>query len=357
MARHANGYIFVDEPPRHRVRRFFLGLLLVLLALAALLAAYNAVISREVSLETEQITAVNLPQDLENWSILHISDLHGARLGEKQRAVASALGEKRYSTVVFTGDMLGPECELEPFLDLVALMPRDTPKFYIPGDTDPEYLDYAAHASVSPYADWAVRLTEAGVTILDEPVRVERGKHHIWYVPEYLYTLNLDTMENTCRRQLTELESRGDSLTADQAAQRRALNYEVERIGRIREAEKEITASDVQIVLTHTPITPEYMTEILNWRGRSDGFSIRYASLILAGHYAGGQWRIPGRGPVYVPEKGWFPGDEGISGMNYLMGIPQYISPGLGDSEIYPMPGRLLNHPTVTILYLTNRNT
>ena len=352
----AKGYIFVDEPPKHLVRRFLAGFVIVLLALAALVAAYNAVLTREVRLDTEKITAFNLPRDLENWSILHISDLHGARMGEKQRVIASALGEKRYSTVVFTGDMLGPEGELEPFLELVALMPSDTPKFYIPGDTDPDYLDYAAHASISPYADWALRLIEAGVTILDEPVRVARGKYGIWYVPEYLYTLNLDTMESTCRSQLGELDARGDSLTADQAAQRRALQYQIDRIGRIREAEKAITSTDVQIVLTHTPISPEYMTEILNWRDRSDGFSIRYASLILAGHYAGGQWRVPGQGPVWVPERGWFPGDEGIVGLDYLVGIPQYISPGIGASEAYPMPGRLLNQPVVTILYLTSRN-
>ncbi|MDO4741678.1 MAG: hypothetical protein Q4A66_13505, partial [Eubacteriales bacterium] len=60
--------------------------------------------------------------------------------------------------------------------------------------------------------------------------------------------------------------------------------------------------------------------------------------------------------PIWVPELGWFPDDHVVSGLSYLVGIPQHISPGLGASTAYPyMPGRLYNSPTVSIIYLTTK--
>ena len=85
---------------------------------------------------------------------------------------------------------------------------------------------------------------------------------------------------------------------------------------------------------------------------------MRYAGLILAGHYNGGQWRLPGIGAVYVPELGWFPADDEIRGLSFPAGIPQYISPGLGSDPHYPyQPGRLFNSPTLTLITLTRRAT
>ena len=91
-----------------------------------------------------------------------------------------------------TGDMLGENQEIGPLLDLIALMPAQTPKYYIPGDTDGDYLDSFAHSSLSVYTEWAERLQEAGVKILDRPVSETRGKGTIWFVPEEVYTLDLD---------------------------------------------------------------------------------------------------------------------------------------------------------------------
>ena len=77
---------------------------------------------------------------------------------------------------------------------------------------------------------------------------------------------------------------------------------------------------------------------------------------MLAGHYCGGQWRLPGKGAIYVPEYGWFPEDRLIQGLDYLSGLPQYISPGLGASDYYPWQrGRVFNSPVVTLITLTAR--
>lgn len=84
-------------------------------------------------------------------------------------------------------------------------------------------------------------------------------------------------------------------------------------------------------------------------------FTMGRVSLTLSGGYCAGQWRIPGVGAVYVPELGFFPEDAAITGMSYIAGMWQHISPGLGPGTEYPwfMPMRLFNSPGATMLVFT----
>ena len=137
MRREKNQYIFASElTKRQRGHRFRNAVLILLPILIVSLWVLNTTSSRMVRVEELRLTMLDLPEDLENYSILHLSDLHGARFGENQKAIGAALGSTRYSCVVMTGDMLGEDGDVEPLLELVALMPGDTPKFLIPGDTD-----------------------------------------------------------------------------------------------------------------------------------------------------------------------------------------------------------------------------
>ena len=242
----------------------------------------------------------------------------------------------------------------EPLLELIALMPPDTPKFLIPGDTDGPLVESKAHSSLSVYTDWAERLAAAGIQILDKPVLITREKGRIWFVPEELYAMDLEGMRNVFRKQIRELNDRATTLTADDAARIRALEYEVGRIDELEQIRKEILPTDIQVALTHTPLTREYVADLVSWGGKEDTFSMRYASLILAGHYNGGQWRLPFVGAVHVPELGWFPEDSLVQGLSYLEGIPQYVSPGLGSDPHYEyQPGRVFNPPVMTRIVLT----
>ena len=358
MRREKNQYIFASElTKRQRGHRFRNAVLILLPILIVSLWALNTTSSRMVRVEELRLTMLDLPEDLENYSILHLSDLHGARFGENQKAIGAALGSTRYSCVVMTGDMLGEDRDVEPLLELVALMPGDTPKFLIPGDPDGSAIERKAHSSLSVYTEWAEKLQAAGVQILDRPVLITREKGRIWFVPEELYALDLAGMKNVFRKQLDELKGRITSLTADDAAMMRALEYDLERIDALAEIKKEFLPTDVQVVLTHMPLSSDYVTDMISWAVKNeDLFSMRYAKLILAGHYNGGQWRIPFGGAVYVPEFGWFPGDSLIQGLSYPAGIPQYISPGLGSDPHYEkQPGRLFNRPVITKIILTRK--
>jgi predicted MPP superfamily phosphohydrolase len=175
-------------------------------------------------------------------------------------------------------------------------------------------------------------------------------------VPEELYAMDLEGMRNVFQKQIRDLNDRATSLTADDAARLRALEYEIQRIDTLKEMRKEFLPTDIQIVLTHTPLTREYVHDLVSWGEKEDPFSMRYASLILAGHYNGGQWRLPLAGAIYVPELGWFPEDSLVQGLSYLEGIPQYVSPGLGSDPHYEyQPGRVFNPPVMTRIVLTRK--
>lgn len=121
------------------------------------------------------------------------------------------------------------------------------------------------------------------------------------------------------------------------------------------EAIKAMKDTDLQIAVTHVPLEVAYIRTAVEWADQSAVLNFRKVSLVMAGHYVAGQWRLPGIGPVYVPELGWFPGDESILGMQRINSINQYISGGVGASDYYPMSGRWLNSPSVTLLSLTAR--
>lgn len=356
MRRETNRYIFAPDV-RYREkkgnRRYLLVLLLFVLLVVGVV---DYIVVHQVKLEDRKVTVMNLPGDLESFSILHLSDLHGASLGEQQAAIRSVLGNRKTSCVVMTGDMLGDNEDTSALLALLELIPRDTPKFMIPGDSDGPFIDNTAHGSLSVYTDWAEELMAAGVVLLDEPYALTRNKSTIWFIPEELYTLELDDLEAVYRDHLKQMNERVTDLTADDAAKMRAMEYQLERIDHIRECKKQIGPEDIQVVLTHTPLQEDYVKDMIGWTGKEDFFSIRYASLILAGHYNGGQWRLPFIGAIHVPELGWFPGDDRVQGLSHLEAIPQYISPGLGSSVDYGWrKGRFFNSPTVTILTLTGK--
>ena len=346
-------YIFSDEP-RHG-KGLLIGFLVVLLIVLAGLFTANLAMTHTVSYTREYVTIANLPTDLDNFTILHLSDLNGAALGDKQSAVKKAIGSRSsYGAVVLTGNMVGEAGDVQPLLDLLSQLPYGTPVLLLPGDGDPAVYATTAHASLSAYADWLQPLFDAGVILLDEPHAITTGKATIWFTPENLYTMDTLSTEKAWQNQIDVLSAQVEPLTIDQAALLRTAEYQVERMQRIREKIASIKDKDVQVVVSHMPMTRESVSEA-RALSTSKTFSMGHVSLALCGGYCAGQWRIPGIGAVYVPELGFFPEDVAITGMSYLGGLWQHTSPGLGASPDYPwfMPMRLFNSPGATMLVLT----
>ncbi len=350
MARKST-YIFMEES--HPGRSFLIGVLLVLLLAAAALVVSNFAINNTVTYTREDVTIPKLPSNLENWTILHLSDLNGQDLGSGQSAIRTAIGTRSYSCVVMSGNMVGKKGDVQPVLDLVALLPRGTPILLLPGDSDPPLYTFTADAGQDVYAPWARALMDAGVTILDEPVSFQRRDDVIWFTPEALYTLNYQSAVNAYQDQLDALNAKVEPLTEDEKAMQRYLIFQLERMARIQEKIGMIGKNDVQIAVTHMPLSRDTMAKA---RAQDQGelFDLARINLVLSGGYCGGQWRIPGVGALYVPELGWLPEDDGLVGMTYLSGVWQHISPGLGASSEYPfMPFRLFNGPGAALIVLT----
>ena len=352
MARRQQNIFYEDS---HRGRGFLIAFLAILFLLAAGLFTANLAMTHTVSYTREYVTIPNLPTDLDNFTILHLSDLNGAVLGDRQSAVKKAIGTRSgYGAVVLSGNMVGESGDVQPVLDLLMQLPLGVKVLLLPGDGDPAVYATNAHASLSAYADWPQKLIDAGVIILDEPYAITTGKATVWFTPENLYTMDTVSTEKAWQNQIDMLTAQVEPLTEDQAALKRTAEYQVNRMQRIREKIATMKEKDVQIVVSHMPLTKESVAESRSW-ATSKVFSMSHVSLILSGGYCGGQWRIPGVGALYAPELGAFPADEKIVGLGYLAGVWQHISPGLGASPDYPwfMPFRLFNSPGATMLVLT----
>jgi predicted MPP superfamily phosphohydrolase len=255
-----------------------------------------------------------------------------------------------------TGDMVGQSGDYTPLVSLIKTLRQikaDVPVYFIAGDDDPDPVQYDAHGNPQVLAEWVLAAQEAGGTYLDRPVSQAVGKLTVWFVPEYLYSVDIDGMLSSLTRQKEEMEAAGQQYDAEGGASYRALCYRLEAITASAEAVDIMNRDDLQIGVTHVPLETDYVREMVEWADETAAFSFRRLSLVLAGHYCGGQWRLGSLGPVYVPEKGWFVGDTGIVGMERINSITQYVSPGLAPSDFYPMPGRLFNMPAVTLLAYT----
>ncbi len=345
--------IFFEES--HRGRTFLAGLAVVVLLLVAGLFTWNFALNHTVTYEKTYVTIASLPEALENFTILHLSDMNGVALGENQSALRKVLEGKSPNVVVLSGNMVGAEGDVDALLELIAIFPKGTTVLLLPGDDDPALYASAAHGSLSPYAPWAAELQAAGIVILDEPYAITRNKATIWFVPEGLYSLDLDNSQAAWQAQLDALISAGGDLTPDQAALKRTAEYQVQRLIRIRETLGTIKATDVQIMVTHMPLTKEHVTASRSAASDRDVLSMRRVSLVLAGGYCGGQWRLPGVGAIWAPELGFFPEDHLIRGLSFTGGVWQHISPGLGVSPLYPLlPFRMFNSPVATLVVLTS---
>ena len=175
----------------------------------------------------------------------------------------------------------------------------------------------------------------------------------MWFVPQYLYDVDAKDMIAGFEAQKLELEKQGAQYTSEGGAAYRALIVRLDAMRRTVEAQELMTPEDLQIAVNHSPLDAGYIRTSLEWADRTAAFNFRSISLLLCGHQCGSQWRLPGGGPLYVPELGWFPGDAGVMGMQRINSINQYISPGLGANEEHPLPGRLFNQPAATLLKFT----
>ena len=353
--RHKSNYIFV--PDRQSGGSGWLWLvLLAVVALGALMLLMNHVSNGRVRLSEEKVSMMALDKTFEGFTILHLSDLHAADLGSDIEAWKKLLSGNNFHAVVMSGDMVGSDNDYEPLLSLIHTLrtiKADVPIYLLSGDDDPAPVITTAQGTPEALANWVRAAVQMGATYLDAPIAQKVGKRTVWFVHEYLYDVDAEGMVLSLTNQKSDMEASGQQYEANGGASYRALCYRLDAMQRTVEAQKAMLDTDLQVAVNHSPLTASYIRTSLEWADQTRVFNFRNIGLLLCGHVCAGQWRLPGLGPIYMPDMGWFPGDSGLIGMQRINSINQYISPGLGASEAHPLKGRMFNSPTATLLKFT----
>ena len=362
MAAKRGGLLFAPQKKRHPGR---LVALLLFLLTAGIVLGLNAVNNSQISLQKLQVSIAGMNQRYEGFTILHISDLHGRHFGEGQERLYQQIRLERYHAVCLTGDMTGKDGDYSALLELLDRMPSDVPVFLIPGDEDPEALNGRVPQR-GVKADFITLAEEKGAIYLDSPQKVTFQGQTLWFSPASLYMTDLQAADFSLKARREELEAMrlAGFIGPEDEAALRAVDYQLKALERTQAARQEMKPDDVYVLMSHLPLNSEDVAGMQEG-DRLERHAINFPgriSLILSGHWNNGQWRLPLLGPVYMPlsSRGlsdWMPAGGEAAGLAMVHGVPQYISPGLGASSVYPwwMPMRLFNRPQITLLTLTNR--
>lgn len=323
-------------------RRLIIPLVLLVLVLAA--AIYNVYDNGRVAVARQDIALDGLPESFEGYRILQISDLHGRFFGDGQSKLLAAIAGLDYDCVLFTGDMNRyAQSDVRSSAAVLTLLDgigRDRPMYWVDGNTGPFAAETAPTGSRTGELTTIGRELEArGVRVLLEPVSTQRDGARIWLVPP------LDAPEI----EMDYLDVPPDRF--DSAAQCEQVTAYGRRL--LAWYERLHDNGEVKIRVDHYPMQTDLSAEQLDALGYMD------YSLSIAGHYHGGQFRLPFYGALYIPSPtagicgGWFPGQREVKGLNRVGDMQQYVSAGLGASaRIPPLAFRLFDTPQIDLLTL-----
>ena len=227
-----------------------------LVGIALLLALMVLLQGNSLTVDEQEVTMVGLPEELEGYRILLLSDLNGRRFGDEQATILREIGTLDYDAVFIVGDMVGRGGDPEPFYELLEGLPSSRPVYFIAGDSDPQPVldttrDITGTVEQMVLADWILGASERGATYVDAPVELEVGNASIWISPADMLNLNASELADTCEEQMLQeqegtvlgLQSDHDTLPS--------TTYRYERAQRLLQAVNSMTATDVHLSLIH----------------------------------------------------------------------------------------------------------
>lgn len=320
--------------------RISIGILVFLIGLTV----YTIWDNNRINVVEETIYIEDLPEDLRGFQILQITDLHEKMFGEEQEKLIQTINELEYDVAVFTGDMLDDEQSdnYDPTYLLLEGMDNLNDALFVPGNTDPENSFTGPTYSAGKH-EFIAGMDKRGVKKLDSVHTVNRGSASVHFV-EFGLSLRDTSVE---LENLSEISSDEDLSENDEY--RKTLYEEMSEID-------ELTDEEILISLYHYPLVDVRIDIHKN----DPSIVFRDYDLHIAGHYHGGQLRIPFYGALIVPEAyydnyGLFPPRDRVEGFWEYDGLNQYISTGLGTSKaIGFLNFRLFNTPEINVLTLEN---
>jgi len=312
---------------------------------------YNIYDNNRFIVVEEKIVIDRLPKSFENFKILQISDLHGAYFGKNQENLIKEINKLDYDMIAFTGDMNSSvavndsEENSKAILKLIDGIKNKEYMFWVDGNAGPYALENVNGAYTGELTDMGKVLNKKGVKILALPYSISRGKEKIWITPEMSKSLFEMYMQEETPELVKWFEGKEkfDKIQTHYKESYKQLN---ELYGN----------GEVKIMLNHYPKQLNLTTKEIKSLGDLD------YELILAGHYHGGQWRLPFIGALYIPSPtagvngGYFPAQHAAKGLSYYGNAQQYVSAGLGASSNVPFTNfRLFNTPEINLITLKNK--
>lgn len=303
-------------------------IVLIVFIMCVAIIIYNYIDNNRVKVVKQDVIISNLPEEFENFTILQITDLHSKYFGNNQERLTKLINSQQYDFLVFTGDMGNIYDENNSaFIDLIEGINNKKYVFYIAGNSGPfvfenEGLRFDYNSSKSLEKNKMANILESyGIHLMDQVYGLKRGDNTLW-ISELI--TNREFNEKT--------------------------NFQFNN-------------GDIRIAITHYPMNESYYeNQTAQWRMDDDIFStnndnnIPIYDLVLAGHYHGGQWRVPILGALYIPDingSNFLPSRERVSGLTKWGDYKQYVSRGLGASGDYKFTRfRFFNTPEINLIKL-----
>ena len=331
---------------------------LILLASGVMLNNSNLVITEQT------VTVVGLPEDLEGYRVIVLSDMNARRFGDSQSLLLRTLNGLKYDAIFCLGDMVGKSGNAQPFWEFIEGLRSPGKVYFICGDNDPgPYVKNARGTegvlSQLVLEDWILGAMERGAHYVDAPVCVTVRNANLWLSPATMMNLEATSTLKAWQDQTEQEEDGAVSGITDDYASLPITTYRRKLAQTLYDAQRTMTASDIQIALAHEVPADDFIYTAEDHDPSSERFM--YApELIVAGHYCGGVWRLPGIGAVYIPDDtlprgGWFPAQEEVSGLKSVSGTQVFITRGMStNGSVQLMPFRLFNPPEISVLTLTS---
>lgn len=266
-------------------------------------------LSREkLTVSKIEIVSPNLPPSFQGFTIVHLSDLHGALYGKHHCRLLHKIRQANPDMVVMTGDMTDHQPEgMAQLTDLCRRLCRHWPVYSVWGNHE-QCLKRERREFLMQ------KLKTAGVVILDnEYCRVVRGEDSI-----NVYGL---VMPMIYYKELRAGAKRRCCFTT--AGMKKQLG--------------KANISAFNLLLAHNPL---YFPAYRDWG----------ADLTLSGHIHGGIIRIPGLGGLLSPEFRFFPRYDG--GHFEEKGKHLVVSRGLGNNFLF----RVANPPEIAVITLAGKD-
>lgn len=287
---------------------------------------YAIIDNFRIKLVKQEVKINNLPEEFKNYKILQMTDLHSKHFG---KILYNKINKEDYDIIVFTGDMINnDDYEIKSLVKIIENINKKTPMLYVDGNNGPLTYDLKK-GSVTEFGN---KIKSLGITLLTDIYVVEnQGKSIVFSNFDVSNKIFLKEKTNTNENFVNEFKMK-------------KLEHQ----------------EGVQIGIGHYPVGYEALKKldeknnIIKINGNQ--YICRY-DLVIAGHYHGGQIRIPFLGALFIPDNmekiHVFPNQKYVCGLNTVGNTSQYISRGLGATgRIKMLKFRLFNTPNIDIITL-----